>query len=144
MAKTMIQYFIGNFTFFICITWMFPYLAQRYSLTPSQAARFSMVPLLSGAIANWVSGFFVDVLYRSRFRPWSRRLPATFGFLLAASEIYAVSIAHSSAASVAAFAIAMFGVELTISPSWTYCIDIGRKNSGSVSAAMNMAGSFGA
>ena len=44
----------------------------------------------------------------------------------------------------AAFAVATFGVELTISPSWAYCIDIGCKNSGSVSAAMNMAGSFGA
>jgi len=35
-------------------------------------------------------------------------------------------------------------VEMTISPSWAYCIDFGGKNSGSVSAAMNMAGSFGA
>jgi ACS family glucarate transporter-like MFS transporter len=103
-----------------------------------------MVPLLSGAMANWVSGFLVDVLYRSRFRPWSRRLPATFGFVLAASGIYAVSIVANSGTAVAAFAIAMFGVELTISPSWAYCIDIGRKNSGSVSAAMNMAGSLGA
>ena len=144
MVKAMLQYFIGNFTFFICITWMFPYLAERYSLTSSQAARFSMVPLLSGAMANWVSGFMVDVLYRSRFRPWSRRLPATVGFFLAASGIYFVSMADSSGAAVAGFAIAMVGVELTISPSWTYCIDIGRENSGSVSAAMNMAGSLGA
>lgn len=144
MIKAMLQYFIGNFTFFICITWMFPYLAERYSLTPAQAARFSMVPLLSGAIANWVSGFFVDALYRSRLRIWSRRLPATFGFLLAAAGIYAVSMVDSPGRAVAAFAIAMFGVEMTISPSWSYCIDIGRKNSGSVSAAMNMAGSFGA
>jgi ACS family glucarate transporter-like MFS transporter len=53
-------------------------------------------------------------------------------------------MADSSGAAVAGFAIAMFGVELTISPSWTYCIDIGRENSGSVSAAMNMAGSLGA
>jgi len=144
MVKAMLQYFIGNFTFFICITWMFPYLAERYSLTSSQAARFSMLPLLAGAIANWVSGLFVDVLYRSRFRPWSRRLPATVGFFLAASGIYSVSMADNSGAAVAGFAIAMFGVELTISPSWTYCIDIGRENTGSVSAAMNMAGSFGA
>jgi ACS family glucarate transporter-like MFS transporter len=144
MGKAMAQYFIGNFTFFICITWMFPYLADRYSLTPSQAARYSMVPLLSGAAANWISGFFVDQLYRSRFRPWSRRAPATFGFLLAASGIYAVPLVNKPGAAVAAFAVAMFGIELTISPSWAYCIDIGHKNSGSVSAAMNMAGSFGA
>jgi len=144
MLKATFQYFIGNFTFFVCITWMLPYLAEHYSLTPAQAARFSMVPLLSGAIANWVSGFIVDLLYRSRWRLWSRRLPAIFGFFLAASGIYAVAIVHSPQAAVAAFAIAMFGVEMTISPSWAYCVDIGRKNSGSVSAAMNMAGSFGA
>jgi len=144
MVKAMAQYFIGNFTFFICITWMFPYLADRYSLTASQAARYSMVPLLSGAAANWISGFFVDLLYRSRFRPWSRRAPATFGFLLAASGIYAVPLVNQPGAAVAAFAVAMFGIELTISPSWAYCIDIGHKSSGSVSAAMNMAGSFGA
>jgi ACS family glucarate transporter-like MFS transporter len=84
MVKAMAQYFVGNFTFFICISWMFPYLVQRYSLTPGQAAKYSMVPLLSGATANWVSGFFVDLLYRSRFRPWSRRVPAAAGFLLAA------------------------------------------------------------
>jgi MFS transporter, ACS family, glucarate transporter len=144
MAKAMAQYFIGNFTFFVCISWMFPYLAERYSLTPSQAARFSMVPLLSGAAANWISGFFVDLLYRSRFRPWSRRAPAAFGFFLATSGIYAVSAVDNAVASVAAFAVAIFGVELTISPSWAYCIDIGGKNSGSISAAMNMAGSFGA
>ena len=138
------QYFIGNFTFFICISWMLPYLAEQYSLTPSQAAHFSMVPLLFGAVANWVSGFFVDLLYRSRYRSWSRRAPATLGFLLAASGVYAVILADSPGAAVAAFAVATFGVELTISPSWAYCIDIGCKNSGSVSAAMNMAGSFGA
>jgi len=32
----MAQYFVGNFTFFSCISWMFPYLVQRYSLTPAK------------------------------------------------------------------------------------------------------------
>jgi ACS family glucarate transporter-like MFS transporter len=144
MVKAMAQYFVGNFTFFICISWMFPYLAQRYSLSPGQAARYAMVPLLSGATANWVSGFFVDLLYRSRFRPWSRRVPAAAGFLLAACGVYAVTFLDSPGLAISAFAVATFGVEMTISPSWAYCIDIARTNSGSASAAMNMAGSFGA
>jgi ACS family glucarate transporter-like MFS transporter len=55
-----------------------------------------------------------------------------------------VPLVKNAEAAVAAFAVAMFGIELTISPSWAYCIDIGHKNSGSISAAMNMAGSFGA
>jgi len=36
MVKAVAQYFVGNFTFFICISWMFPYLVQRYSLTPAK------------------------------------------------------------------------------------------------------------
>src|SRR5262249_13416932 len=105
---------------------------------------FSMVPLLSGAVANWVSGSFVDLLYRSRFRSWSRRLPATTGFLLAAFGMYAVTFLQSPEGAIAAFAMATFGIEMTISPSWAHCIDIAGRNSGSASAAMNMAGSLGA
>ncbi|HKF02057.1 MAG TPA: MFS transporter [Candidatus Sulfotelmatobacter sp.] len=144
VAKAMAQYFIGNFTFFICLTWMFPYLVEHYSLAPSQAARFSMVPLLSGAAANWVSGFVVDLLYRRQFRSWSRRLPATIGFLFAALGMYAVTFSHNAEGAIAAFALATFGIEMTISPSWAHCIDIAGRNSGSASAAMNMAGSLGA
>jgi ACS family glucarate transporter-like MFS transporter len=33
---------------------------------------------------------------------------------------------------------------MTISPSWAYCIDIGKTASGVVSACMNMAGNLGA
>ena len=32
---------------------------------------------------------------------------------------------------------------MTISPSWAYCLDIGGKNSGALSGAMNMVGNFG-
>jgi ACS family glucarate transporter-like MFS transporter len=41
------------------------------------------------------------------------------------------------------FAGAAFGIEMTISPSWAYCLDIGGSSSGAISAAMNMAGNFG-
>ena len=144
VAKAMAQYFVGNFTFFICLTWMLPYLIEHYSLAPSRAARLSMVPLLSGAAANWISGLSVDLLYRRQFHSWSRRLPATIGFLFAALGMYAVTLSHSAEGAIAAFALAMFGIEMTISPSWAHCIDIAGRNSGSASAAMNMAGSLGA
>jgi MFS transporter, ACS family, glucarate transporter len=144
MAKTMAQYFAQNFTFFICITWMHPYLVTRYALTPYEAARFSMLPLLAGAASNWIAGFIVDSLYKSRFRERSRQVPAIIGFALASCGVYAVTLLHSPAAAVSAFALATFGVEMTISPSWAHCLDVGGRNSGSVSAAMNMAGSIGA
>jgi ACS family glucarate transporter-like MFS transporter len=32
---------------------------------------------------------------------------------------------------------------MTLSPSWSFCVDIGRHNSGAVSGTMNMAGNIG-
>jgi ACS family glucarate transporter-like MFS transporter len=40
------------------------------------------------------------------------------------------------------FSVAIFGADMTLSPSWSFCIDIGKQNSGLVSSAMNMAGNL--
>src|ERR1035437_5689809 len=42
-----------------------------------------------------------------------------------------------------AIAIATFGVDLTLSPSWTLCIDIAGVHTGTLSGAMNMCGNVG-
>ena len=42
------------------------------------------------------------------------------------------------------FSVALFGVEMTLSPSWSFCMDIGGSRSGAVSGAMNMVGNLGA
>ena len=88
-------------------------------------------------------GFIVDALYRSGHRNWSRRLPGICGFLVAACGIYSVSLATSPLGAVVGFAVAITGVELTISPSWAFCLDIGGKSSGGVTGAMNMVGNLG-
>jgi len=143
MALAMGQYFASNFTFFICLSWMHPYLMQQYNLSQSEAAGYAMAPLLAGATAQWTAGFLVDRLYRSRQRAWSRRLPAMAGFALAAAGVLGVTLAQSPAAAVACFTLATFGADATISPSWAYCMDIGGKNSGAVSGSMNMVGNLG-
>lgn len=143
MALAMVQYFVGNFTFYIGVTWMLPYLTEHFKLSSAEAANYAMAPLMAGAIANWTAGFIVDSLYRSGHRAWSRRLPGVCGFLLAAAGIYSVSLAGGPLAAVVGFAVAIAGVELTISPSWAFCMDIGGKNSGGVGGAMNMVGNFG-
>jgi len=143
MLLAMAQYFAGNFTFYICISWMHPFLVEHYGLTQNQASRYAMIPLLFGASSNWVAGLVVDALYKSRYRVWSRRIPGMIGFTLATIGVLWVSIATDPVTAIAGFAVATFGVEMTISPSWAFCLDIGGKHSGTVSAAMNMAGNFG-
>ena len=143
MLLTMWQYFASNFTFFICLSWMLPYLRSQYSLNSIYAAGYSMIPLLCGASAQWIAGFAVDALYRSSLKNWSRQLPAMIGFALAVGGLMALPFAQSPAVAVGCFALATFGVDLTLSPSWSYCLDIGGKNSGAISGAMNMVGNIG-
>jgi ACS family glucarate transporter-like MFS transporter len=144
LGLAMLQYFASNFTNFICLSWMLPYLKSQYHLSNSQAAVYSMAPLLLGATAQGIAGSMVDRIYASRLRPWSRRLPAMIGFSLAAAGLVGVTRAHSAGLAVIAFSVAIFGADMTISPSWVFCADIAGSRTGRVSGAMNMCGSFGA
>jgi ACS family glucarate transporter-like MFS transporter len=143
MALNMAQYFAGNFTFFICLSWMNPYLRREYNLSASEAAAYSMTPLLIAASSQWIAGFMVDRLYRSRYRDWSRRLPAILGFALAAAGMVLITFMDTPWTAVACFTLATFGAEMTISPSWAFCVDIAGRSSGAVTGSMNMMGNIG-
>jgi len=139
----MVQYFASNFTFYLCLTWMFVYLLETYHLSPEQASGYAAMPLLFGAASQWVTGWFVDSLSRSRFRGWSRRLPAIVGFALSGGGMLALAWADTANYAVACFTVATFGADMTISPSWSFCGDIGGTHAASVSASMNMIGNLG-
>lgn len=143
LGLAMVQYFASNFTFFISLSWMLPYLKRQYHLGDAQAASYAMAPLLLEASSQWVAGWMVDQLYRTRYRAWSRRIPAIAGFALASVGVFGVTMATTAPAAVLCFTIAAFGSDMTISPSWVYCADVAGKNAGSVSGAMNMMGNFG-
>jgi ACS family glucarate transporter-like MFS transporter len=137
------QYFASNFTFFFCLTWLFPYLQRTYGLQATQAGLLSSAPLIGGALGNWVGGSLVDLLYRQGRWQLSRQLPAVVGFLLAATGLLGSLVVDEMYAKVLLLAIAVFGADMTLPPSWAFCIDIGRNHAGTVSGTMNMAGNIG-
>lgn len=137
------QYFASNFTFFFCLTWLFPYLQRTYDLGTVQTGLLSAIPLIGGAIGNWTSGAVVDLLYRRGHVRISRRYTAMFGFMLAAIGLAGSLTADDALTSVAWLTLAVFGSDMTTPPSWAFCIDIAGKYSGAVSGVMNMAGNLG-
>jgi len=139
-----LQYFASNFTNFICLSWMFPYLKAQYHLTNGSAAVYSMAPLLLGATSLGITGWTVDRIFSSPLRAWSRRFPAMLGFSLAAAGLLGVTRAGSVEMAVISFTIAIFGADMTISPSWVFCADIAGKRTGRISGLLNMFGSIGA
>src|SRR5262249_11865473 len=83
-ALLLAQYFASNFTFFICFSWLLPYLRSRFELNAEQAGAYASIPLYFGTVATWTSGWMVDWLYRNGNMRLSRRLPAMAGFSIAA------------------------------------------------------------
>ncbi len=142
MLLAMFQYIASNITFFISFSWLQPYLKEQWGPT---AAVYAPIPLIFGMVAHWTSGALVTLLYSKGYPVGSRRIPAVTGFLIGALGLI-LSTQSGSAGPlpfVLCFSIAVFGVEMTISPSWSFCMDLGGGKSGAVSGAMNMLGNLG-
>ncbi len=140
----MVQYFASNFTFFFSLTWLYPFVKAKYGLTAVDAGFYAMIPLLAGAAGNIFSGWLVDFLYRHDLPAISRKLPAINGFLLAAFGMIMSSDQSTAGEAIFWLSVAIFGADMTLAPSWSFCIDIGGKQAGAVSGTMNMAGNLGA
>lgn len=144
MWLAMLQYICSNFTFYFTLTWMYPYIKEKFMLGSVEAGMYAAIPLIAGAVGNWTSGIIVDYIYSKGKLKMSRQLPAIIGFVLAAVGMLLVTHANSPLISVIFMSLAVLGADMTLSPSWAFCIDIGKENAGAVSGTMNMAGNLGA
>ncbi len=144
MLLLMGQYFASNFTFFFCLTWLFPHLKTRFNLDTVEAGFYASIPLVFGALGNIIAGRMVDYLYKQNRFSASRRYTAIVGFSIAAVGLLMSAYAHSVVEATVFLSMAVLGADMTLSPSWATCSDIGGKNSGMVSGAMNMVGNLGA
>jgi len=143
MSLAMVQYFASNVTFFISLTWLPSYLKNQWPDDP-KAVYFSAAPLVFAAFANWVAGGMVTRLFDKGLHVESRRITAIVGFVLGVLGLLLATQTENLYLFVLWFSLATFGVDMTLSPSWAFCNDIGGANSGAVSGSMNMVGNIGA
>ena len=140
----MIQYIGSNCIFFFTLTWLFPYIKAKYGLNLVTTGFYAMLPLLAGALGNWVSGYTVDAIYKKGNWKLSRQVPAIIGFVFVVIGILSSLYMETALGAVLCLSVAIFGADMTLSPSWSFCMDIGKEHSGKVSGMMNMAGNLGA
>lgn len=143
MWLTMGQYFASNFTFFFALTWLFPHLKATYNLEAVEAGFYASAPLIFGAVGNWFSGWLVDFIYKGGRWNASRIIPAVVGFSLAALGLIGSVYMDTALWAVVFLSLAIFGADMTLAPSWSLCVDIGKEHAGMVSGTMNMAGNIG-
>lgn len=144
MWLAMGQYFCSNFTFFFALTWLFPHIKSEYGLTTVEAGFYTALPLVFGAFGNWFSGWLIDKIFKKGQWNRSRIFPAALGFLLAAIGLLGSIYMDNAVGAIVFLSLAIFGADMTLPPSWAFCVDIGKKHAGAVSGTMNMAGNIGA
>lgn len=140
MLLAMFQYFASNITFFVCLSWLPSYLKETWG---EGAEFYAAIPVFCAATANWLSGSLVTFLYNKGYHVGSRRVPAVIGFALGALGLLLATQTQELIPFVIFFSIAVYGVDMTLSPSWAFCMDIGGDKSGAVSGSMNMVGNIG-
>lgn len=143
MQSAIVQYFCSNFTFFFALTWLFPYIKETYNLAAMEAGWYAVAPFVAGAIGNWFAGGLIDRIFQNGKWNQSRITPAVIGFALAAIGLIGSIFMNTASGAVLMISIAIFGADMTLPPSWSLCVDIGKKNAGTVSGTMNMAGNIG-
>jgi ACS family glucarate transporter-like MFS transporter len=130
----MLQYFCFSFVWYFYVTWLPTYLREGRHVSATEAATLSMLPLLLGGVGSLVAGYAAARI--------SRRAIAVVGFLFSGLLLFAVTRIDSTPAAMAAMGLASFCSDLTMPISWNACVEIGRRNTATISGAMNMFGNF--
>lgn len=138
------MYFCYAYSINIFLTWFPKYLGEVRDFELARMGLFASLPLMAGVVGDVAGGWVSDHLLRRTGRvTWARRAVAVVGFALAAVAIPAGVLSPSPLVSVAWFALAVFGLELTVGVSWALTLDVGGVYAGSVSAVMNTFGNIG-
>jgi len=128
----------------IYLQWFPKYLVDAHGFSLTQMGFYASLPLMAGVAGDIAGGWTSDeVLKRTGNLKMARRLVAIVGFLMAGGMIMLAINQTDPLIGVGFFALAVFGLELTVGVSWAVALDIGDEYAGSVSAVMNTSGNLG-
>ena len=125
------------------LTWLPTYLEEGRGITFHQVGFYAMLPLLAGAVCNFLGGWFTDWLSRRVRLRWARRIPAMGGLLAAAVLLSIAALAEDNSVAITALALSFGAADLILAVCWATCLDIGREHAGTVSGTMNSLGQIG-
>ena len=137
------MYFFSNCGWCFFITWDVEYYKQVLQLDGLGLSLASGAPLFCGGIACVLGGFLTDRQVRIWGRRWGRTLQGCAACGLGATFFVLALLVPWAVASVACLCLASFMKDFAMAASWSTCLDIGHRYSGTVSGFMNMVGNLG-
>ena len=140
-----LQYFTLSYAWYFFITWFPTYLVEvhKYDLK-LKGAIMAGLPLFFGGFGSLLAGLITPAITRMTGSVRTTRSILGFGGQgLAGCCLILATFFETPVFAVLAIAFASFFNDITMPGSWTTCMDIGGKFTGTVSGAMNMMGNFG-
>jgi MFS family permease len=141
--KIMLMYHTYCWGSYFYLSWLHTYLQKGRGFSPDEMKIYSTLPFIAGAIGNLTGGTLSDYLVRHHGLSIGRKAVGATGLALSALCIFGTGITPDRYVAVALLTLGYFCMDCMLPPSWSLCLDVGRKYAGAVSGAMNMAGQFG-
>lgn len=138
------MYYCCCWTAFFFLGWLHTFLERGRGFNKDDLVALSWLPFVFGAVAAVLGGLASDRLVRRVGLKWGRRWIGLVGLGFSAICITAVLFTESKGWTVFWLALGYAGSDFMLPVAWAVCLDIGGRQSGAVSGAMNMAGQMGA
>lgn len=130
----MLQYFCWSYVWYFFVTWLPTYLAEAQHQSAAATAGYAILPLLFGGFGSLISGFLPH--------HWSRRWIAIGCYLVVFALLLLLPTLRGVGPAIAIMALISFTGDVTVPISWNACVEIGKRYTATVGAAMNMFANF--
>jgi MFS family permease len=138
-----LQYACLSYGWYFYVTWLPTYLREARHTGVKFGALLSSLPLLLGGIGALTSAQIIPRLARRVGLRLARRTVALIGFAGASASIVGFLQIADPARAMLLLGLAGFFNDFVMPAAWAGCMDIGGRNSGTVSGSMNMLGNIG-
>lgn len=133
-------YCLGSFFY---VSWMPQYLEKGRGFEGTKNWLAVAAPFVVGIFGNLLGGTLSDWLNQRYGLKIARRSVGGIGLIVSGLLMLATSLTPSNIMAVVFLALGYGAMDCMLPVSWAVCQDVGRRYSGAVSGAMNMAGQLG-
>ena len=138
-----VQYACLSYGWYFYVTWLPTYLREARHTSVKFGALLASLPLLLGGIGSLISAQIIPRLARRTGLLLARRIVAIIGFVGASASIMTFLQVADPVRAMFLLGLAGFFNDFVMPAAWAGCMDIGGRNSGTVSGSMNMLGNLG-
>ncbi|OMP13831.1 Major facilitator superfamily [Corchorus olitorius] len=124
--------------------WMPKYLQQGRGISEENMKFIASAPFILGAVGCFLGGILSDYTVKKYGKKWGRRIVPMIGLSLSGICLITASLSQNDTLAVVLLSLGLATMDVTAPVAWAVAMDIGGKQSGTVSGAMNSAGLIGA